>query len=266
MINEKIERCILSKEEARERNATGYFNPANTYTYVDSRMLQQFIEQGDISERELVDFIKGSEKGKTLDEKIKHFEEEHQWCLKNDPEFYTMGRTGYYPSLDKKDTILKAKNAREGYIPLSDHCSCIIEGEDRERLLEDYLDWIDSLGYFDIYDQEEKKNRPYNSERDRERFKSNLINIGRDRCAFAGDISLEYPALNHGFRTDGVYNSEVSKWHLNHTWYGHHLTDLPGKIGIEVDLLSALRVMNRFKDKGYKVTLKLDDYTQIRAV
>lgn len=203
--------------------------------FLDSVRLQQAIEDGTLSEEEIIKTLQTTF-SKTLTETIVEIE----GLAGKDPEAF--GREL------KKVRAMQA--AREHYIPMADNCPLVLPTEDREKTIRDIIDWAgshQSIIYNGAYDGKEIS---------AEELFERLSNDDAKRMSRAAHIetNLDYASLSHGIRIDTMYTDKFRK--VNIMFYGHG-QPLANKIHCDADVLSALKVLNYFKKKGYEAELDL---------
>jgi len=214
-------------------------NPKYIITSYDSKGLQEAIETAQVSEAELVQALRID--GRTIGELVKHHEQEDVICRG-----MGMGLDGRTASSEARDALIEARKARGAYIPLEDNMLFSIGGDNPEKLVGDYFNWLKTVEFFSAHSLESIS---------LDAIEKKFLD-GAEEAYASGTVSLEYPNLHHGFSTDIFRKGEGAIRKFNHIWYCHG-RDIPGKALVEVDLLSALRVANQFKDKGYQIKLHI---------
>lgn len=204
--------------------------------FLDSIRLQEAIETGVLSEEEIITSFQTTH-NRTLAGSIENL----QQLMQKDPNS-TFGR--------EIEKLLAMQQARKNYIPMADNSVLALPTKDREQTIRDIIDWIKSNKAV-IYDG------AYSDQKiSEEKLFERLSDDDAKRMSRAAHIeaSLDYPALSHGIRVDTMYTDKLGN--VNLLFYGHGQL-LEGGVHCDADVVSALKVLNHFKKKGYAAELDL---------
>lgn len=218
-------------------------SPTEEERFLDSVRLEAAIRDGTISEEEIVRSTQINF-GKTLAEKIA----EYEVLVKKDPEDQA-ARNGL-------NTRIAMQTARTHYIPTHGNCDLSLTKpsdeeratlDDKEQAVKDIVDWCRDKSEIRL------DGEPISLDQLVEKMSDKTTDWVVQRVNV--EISLDYPDLSHGLAVT-FYGPKINDL-PNLTFYGNPQNPLKGKTHTTVDLMSALGVLNHFKQKGYDSELEL---------
>jgi hypothetical protein len=178
-------------------------------------------------------------------------DKEKQKIETGEDRFGKLGEEGIARVHKKVETYEAMLQARPEYIQLNDNISFNIysEKQNRAKLAEDFVEWLIERGAIISSKENISTQNP-------EALVDKLCDTTEPGQSIAQiDVSLDYPALTHGMKLNGSRDNlgglDVSL--LFYSW----ASPVEGKIACNADLLSAVKVANFFKRKGYDIELAL---------
>lgn len=218
------------------------------YRILDSEKFEGALTDGLISEEEVNRTLKFNW-SRTLAEQIAY--EEAKQSKSDAPDQF-----------EQTIHALKAmQSARQHYIPAGDNMSFIVWTSDKEKLAQHTMAWLHEGKAQVVSFQDGNEITGDNKILNEVILASNL-----DRGAHV-NVTLDYPTLTHGVRMDPIKNGKAIKGKefiggnafRQRFFFYHHADRINGKTNCPADLLSVLRVVNRFKKDGFDIFLGLDE-------
>lgn len=218
------------------------------YRILDSENLERALVDGSISEEEVNRTLKLNW-SRTLAEQIT--DNEAKQSKSTTPNVF-------------EQTIrqLKAmRSARQHYIPAQDNMSFIVYTSDKEKLAQRTVGWLREQKAQVVSFQDGSEITD-----ERKILNDVILASNLERGAHV-NITLDYPTLTHGVRMDPIKNGKARRGYefkgnnefRQRFYFYHHADPIEGKTNCPADLLSALRVVNRFKREGFDIFLGLDE-------